>query len=239
MAVPTVATEPSLLVIGAAPYSLGTAVAQIARTQYEFASVDTAGISGEAVKLDVTQSLRIKEVLDQCQPDIIVCTVGVNVPTPVDDPWLPTRLMDSFVTNVTGPMDVLRHFLNSQVREGREGMVKRFVAISSNSAHIPRRGSMAYCASKAGLSMALRVAARELGGAGCVVWGYEPGLLAGTPMTEQTERDFPDVGLLHRMRGVDPDGIPVQDLARRIVHDVATFSVAHNGVIYPFDAGEI
>jgi NAD(P)-dependent dehydrogenase (short-subunit alcohol dehydrogenase family) len=239
-----VATDerPALLVIGAAPDSLGTAVATLARTQYDFASVTTAGISGEPVKLDVTHSLRIKEVLDEYRPDIVVCTVGVNVPADIADPWLPTRLMDSFVTNVTGPLDVLRHFTFSQLRPERGDSLKRFVAISSNSARIPRTRSLPYCASKAALSMALRVAARELAGEDVVVWGYEPGLLAGTPMTQETVRQA-EIGrltpTLHRMKGVRPQGIPVTDLATRILSDVANFSVAHNGNIYPFDAGEI
>lgn len=117
-------------------------------------------------------------------------------------------------------------------------MVKRFVAISSNSAHIPRRGSMPYCASKAALSMALRVAARELANKNVAVWGYEPGLLAGTPMSEQTRRDF-GTDPLHRMPGVSWEGLPVGDLAQQIVQDISTFSVAHNGLMIPFDGGEL
>jgi NAD(P)-dependent dehydrogenase (short-subunit alcohol dehydrogenase family) len=234
--------RPSLLVIGAAPHSLGIVLAQMARTQYDFASVTTAGISGEPIKLDVTHSLRIKEVLDEVRPDIVLCTVGVNVPADVADPYLPARMMDSFITNVTGPIDVLRHFTNSQQRPERAGTLKRYVAISSNSARIPRTRSLPYCASKAALSMALRVAARELAGENVVVWGYEPGLLAGTPMTQETIAHA-EVGRLtpslHRMKGVSPEGIPVIDLATRILNDVAHFSVAHNGNIYPFDAGEL
>src|SRR5688500_8412398 len=175
-----------MLVIGAAPNSLGLAWAALPSTQYDYASVTTAGISGEPIKLDVTHSLRIKEVLDQCRPDVVVCTVGVNVPAEVQDAYLPTRMMDSFVTNVTGPTDVLRHCLLSQVRDERRGAVKKSSAISSNSARIPRTRSLPYCASTAALSMALRVAARELAGEGVAVWGYEPGLLAGTPMTQET-----------------------------------------------------
>jgi hypothetical protein len=87
--------------------------------------------------------------------------------------------------------------------------------------------------------MALRVAARELAGK-VQVWGYEPGLLAGTPMTQASAQAFgPGDALLHRMKGVHPQGLPVHDLARRVVADVADFSVAQNGLLVPFDADEL
>jgi len=239
-----------MLVVGAAEGSLGEAVYEEASEGYDFASVNTAGIGEEQIKMDVTHSLRVKEVLQEVQPDIVVCTVGVNVPTEVDDPWLMTKLSDAFMTNVTGPMTLLGQFLHSSVRPGREGAVKKFIAISSNSARIPRTRSLPYCASKAALSMALRVAARELAPEGrCMVWGYEPGLLAGTPMTRATEARL-GVGssteegdyrfpALHRMKGVSSSGLPVEDLAARVVADAANFTVAYNGLIIPFDAGEI
>lgn len=243
-------SRPSLLVVGAAEYSLGEAVFRLAHNDFDFAEINTAGINQEQIKLDVTRTARIGEVLAQVRPDIIICTVGVNTPTYVDDPYLPAKLSDSLMVNVVGPMEILRHFVSSPVRPEREHTVKKFVAVSSNSARIPRTRSLPYCASKAALSMALRVAARELAPAGqCMVWGYEPGLLAGTPMTAQAEQDFGaddpyDGGgyppkAMHRMKGVASTGIPVDDLARRIVTDVATFSVAHNGLIIPFDAGEL
>jgi 2,3-dihydro-2,3-dihydroxybenzoate dehydrogenase len=232
--------RPSLLIIGAAEESLGEALFTMASSNYDFASVHTAGINQEQIKLDVTHSLRISEVLMEVQPDILVCTVGVNRPHEVTAAYLPTIMGDSFMTNVVGPMEVLRHFVLSPVRKNRDHLIKKFVAVSSNSARIPRTRSMSYCASKAALSMALRVAARELAGGGVAVWGYEPGLLAGTPMTKQTAVDFPNAGgLLHRMKGVHPGGIPVTDLAHRILQDVATFSVAQNGLIIPFDGGEV
>lgn len=240
---------PVMLIVGAAEGSLGDAILRMAN-QYDFAAVTTAGINDEEIKLDVTLSARIGEVLQQVQPDVVVCTVGVNTPCAVDDPYLPTKMSDSLMVNVVGPMELLRHFVNSSVRPEREQYTKKFVAISSNSARIPRTKSLPYCASKAALSQALRVAARELAPAGEVmVWGYEPGLLAGTPMTRETETKLGSGGpyengvyapvAMHRMKGVDGSGLPVDDLALRVVNDVATFSVAHNGLIFPFDAGEL
>lgn len=239
----TVATEftPDVLVVGATSGgSLGSAIVdELNVSEWSFGKVYTAGITDEEIRLDLLRGLKIGDVLAEYQPDIVVCTVGINQPVDVTDPSLPAKLYTAFSNNVTGPMDLLRHFVVSPVRPERAKNVKKFVAISSNSARIPRRNSVAYCASKAALSMALRVAARELAGQQVAVWGYEPGLLAGTPMTQNTERDFPPGAVLHRMKGVPLDGIPPADLARRIVQDLATFSYAHNGLIVPFDAGEL
>jgi NAD(P)-dependent dehydrogenase (short-subunit alcohol dehydrogenase family) len=237
------AVPPNVLVVGAAEKSLGAAIAQeLVESEWDFGDVAMAGISGEPFVLDVLRTMRIAEVLAELRPDIVVCTVGLNMPVGVDDQYLGAKMATSFSTNVTGPMEMLRHFIKSPIRPEREGHVKKFVAISSNSARIARRGSVAYCASKAALSMALRVAGRELAPSGKVmVWGYEPGLLDGTPMTQETAEAFPtmaNLGQLHRMPGVPPEGLPPQDLARRIVQDLATFSYAHNGMLFPFDAGE-
>jgi NAD(P)-dependent dehydrogenase (short-subunit alcohol dehydrogenase family) len=232
--------RPDVLVVGADNDSLGAAIVQeLVECEWEFGDVATAGISGERIKLDLLRTTTIGEVVNGYMPDIIVCTAGINVPAGVSDRFLAASLTTSFNTNVLGPMELLRHFVSSPTRPERGDAVKKFVAISSNSARIPRRGSVGYCASKAALSMALRVAARELAPEGKVMaWGYEPGLLDGTPMTRQTGKNFSG-GPLHRMPGVPPEGLPPQDLARRIVQDLATFSYAHNGLMIPFDAGEL
>lgn len=230
-------TEPSMLIVGAAEESLGEAVYRAASEDYGFAAVNTAGISGEQVKLDVTHPSAITEVLANVRPDILVCTVGVNEAAKVTDPYLPLRLTDAFRVNVVGVMELLRHFAVSPVRPERAEYIKKFVAVSSNSARIPRTGSMAYCASKAALSMALRVAAREMAGSPAV-WGYEPGLLAGTPMTRATEEQFPD-SALHRMKGVGEEGLEAKQVANRILSDVANYFPGYNGVMFPLDAGEL
>lgn len=230
---------PDVLVVGAAEGSLGEAIAlELVECEWEFGRVHTAGIGEEAHQLDVLRTARIGEVLNDLKPDILVCTVGLNVPVDVTDAFLSAKMATAFSTNVIGPMELLRQFVKSAIRPERATHVKKFVAISSNSARIARRNSIGYCASKAALSMALRVAARELAPKGEVMaWGYEPGLLDGTPMTRETAKQFPDVAL-HRMPGVPPEGLPPRDLARHIVQDLATFSYAHNGLMIPFDAGE-
>lgn len=224
-----------LLVIGAAPESLGVAIAHEALNgPFHFSKVHTAGISGEEYSLDVHSAVRVRQVLNETQPDAVVCTVGINSPCGVSDEHMSEKFSASFEINVIGTMRVLQELVNISCR----GDNRKFVAISSNSAHIARRYSLAYCASKAALSMALRVAARELASKRKVIaWGYEPGLLADTPMTKQVASDFGGEPL-HRMPGIDLAGIPPLDLARRIITDISIATSAYSGLLIPFDADE-
>jgi NAD(P)-dependent dehydrogenase (short-subunit alcohol dehydrogenase family) len=240
--------KPNVLVVGADMRSLGIHVVQaIKESEWDFGKVTTAGISGEEWKMDLRRGPRVSEVLTKVQPDIVVCTVGVNHPVDITSGFLEVLMKNSFDANVTAVMNLLRHFVASPLRPERVDMIKKFVAISSNSARLPRRNSVAYCASKAALSMALRVAARELAGRDVMVWGYEPGLLDGTPMTHKVLKVFYEKGVdvtqrgvaMHRMPGVPPEGLDPRDLARLIVHDLATAGPAHNGLMIPFDAGEL
>lgn len=237
--------EPTLLVVGAAPFSLGLAVADEALKSYNFSRIFTAGLgNGEALYCDVRNGNSIKECLAEALPTYVVCTVGVNQPAEFLRPGLGLAMQDAFHSNVIGPMELLRHFITSATRHPQEcagKYAKRFVAISSNSARIPRTGSTPYCASKAALSMALRVAARELATHedAPYVWGYEPGLLADTPMTQHLGQDFLAGRPMHRMKGVPARGLPRQELAERIMFDVVYGSPGLNGCMMPFDAGEL
>lgn len=239
---------PTLLVLGAqSGGSLGDYVAETGRSA-GFGRVATAGINDEEFVVDARNSNQLKDLYDAVRPDYVVCTIGINIPKPGHDVYLRTVMMDSFETNVVAPMEALRLFRQAPRQEGHdERWLRKFVVVSSNSARIPRRGSAPYCASKAALSMALRVVARETAQTqeNLQVWGYEPGLLAGTPMTEEILRHFgdPNNGLgvppLHRMPGVGPQGLPPAFLALKIVDDLAHSSAAMHGLLFPFDAGEL
>jgi NAD(P)-dependent dehydrogenase (short-subunit alcohol dehydrogenase family) len=90
-------------------------------------------------------------------------------------------------TNVGGfinLMDVLVHVWHSEDNIGIPGYQKPGIkrglgvcAISSDAATRPMRTSIGYCASKAALDMAIRVAARELGPQGWKVFGVAPGMI--------------------------------------------------------------
>lgn len=228
-----------VLVVGARPYSLGGALLTALEARgYEAVA---AGITGEAHHLDlvVDGMPRIREVLELVGPQHVFCTMGMNL---VDfgalDPfeWYRVHLE----ANVIGPMRLLAAWRAVLAEATTSSALHHYVAVSSNSATVPRQGSAAYCASKAALSQALRCAAREESGGdarGLVVYGYEPGLLAGTPMTERTAEQLPGVPLT-RMRGWRlSEGVPPGALADLMVTGL-TMGASLNGVLVPFDGGE-
>lgn len=223
-----------LLVIGADIDSLGAWIVKTASDDdWGFDEIVTAGISNEDYPMNVVHSVGIRERLADIQPSHIICTVGVNDPASIQDPYLPTTMNSSFAVNCIGPMEVLRHFLNLPAPSPAK---KVFVAISSNSAHIARRGSIAYCATKAALSMALRVAAREEAGKRAYIWGYELGLLAGTPMTNAVAERYPNQPI-SRIPGA-AGGLSVGMVADKVLSDVAGAFIGLNGCMIRMDGGD-
>jgi len=73
----------------------------------------------------------------------------------------------------------------------------RYAVVVSDAAHTPMRGSIAYCVSKAGLEMAVKVMARELAPLWTVV-AVSPGVVDDTGMTNQLAEDIP------KFRGWNP-----------------------------------
>lgn len=65
------------------------------------------------------------------------------------------------------------------------------IAVSSDASERPMRTSAAYCASKAGLNMAIKSAARELASHGIRVMGIAPGMTEGTGMTDYIDTTVP------------------------------------------------
>lgn len=228
---------PKLLVVGAREGSLGERIVSHAWS-LGFRSVVTAGVAGEQNFCEITNKSSIIEVLRETSPDYVVCTVGINEPAGIASHPLREHMANSFHINVIGPMELLRQFLEAPQSAGFQ---KRFVAISSNSARIARTQSIPYCASKAALSMALRAAARETARweqyRRPLIWGYEPGLLADTPMTVETADQFPGMPL-HRMPGVGPEGLNPDTLAARVVRDLVYGGAGQHGAMFSFDAGE-
>lgn len=223
----------SVLVVGSSPDSLGAAVRDA--LQARALRVVTAGITGEERYLDVTDPDNCKDVILRTRPKQIVVTAGINHGFTLRAEGLRGAMHEHMAVNYIGVITVLTAWLEARA-EYSETSNGQFVAISSNSAHIARRGSMAYCASKAALSMALRCAARETAEEGLLVYGYEPGLLAGTPMTQQAAQDFP--GPLHRMPGVGQLGLSTRDFARTIATNLQHPNQALHGAMLRLDAGE-
>lgn len=118
-------------------------------------------------------------VLEECQPDSVVYSVGINE---LEWSWALER--ESFErimrANVWGFINVLRTLQTTS----RPYSV---LAITSDAAYRPMRTSMAYCASKAALDMAIRVASRELAAEGWRINGLAPGKVEGTAMTKYVD----------------------------------------------------
>src|SRR6478609_7455528 len=87
-------------------------------------------------------------------------------------------------TDLTGPFLCARQAARRMVAAGRGG---RIVNVTSVHEHVPRVGSAAYCAAKAGLGMLTKVLALELAEFGITVNAVAPGEIA-TEMTGQQER---------------------------------------------------
>lgn len=227
-------SAPLVLVVGAQRGSLGQHVSEVAEGT-GFTALE-AGVAGEPVYLDVRDDVSIHRVLSKWQPEHIVCTAGINPPHEVP---LSHAMEEAFAVNATGPMRLLAAFHAQTRAKEPVGAWRHFVAVSSNSAHVARSKSLAYCASKAALSMAIRCAAREIvrDETGLLTWCVEPGLLDGTPMTRDTEAGFE--GALHRIPGLAPrEGLEPLNVARFIVTALHAGGHEMNGVCLRLDGGE-
>lgn len=219
------------LIIGAAEASLGQAIVDRAGVRNQ--KVLTAGIQDEALWMDVTVADSVKFAIKSAVDIAImagerinlVVTAGINVPCHIDETETFRR---NYEVNVFGLQNVL---------SAVGGLAYAFASvqvISSNSAHIARRGSVGYCSSKAAVSSMVRCVARDWGG-NPLLFGYEPGLLVGTPMTRQTEAKFGPSQT--RMVGA-PGGLRPDQLAHRVVYDALTPWQGLNGTMARLDAGE-
>lgn len=226
--------KPVAIVVGARHGSLGDHIVTSLQAAETEVTVYRAGLATEEVHLDATDYDRAVEVFRQLEPTHVVCTVGRNQGGPVyGDDWAGLA-EDLMAVNYLAPMKLLAAF-----EWYLDGMPGTFVAVSSNSAHIARSSSAAYCASKAALSMGLRCAARDFSRAGkpLRVWGYEPGALLGTPMTKAVARGLGSDVAMSRML-TNPAGLPVAAVARTVARDLLDASDVLHGTMVRLDNGE-
>jgi NAD(P)-dependent dehydrogenase (short-subunit alcohol dehydrogenase family) len=217
-----------LLIWGARKKSIGDAVRKMWIDMFDHATVTTAGISGEEDFLvNTSDEEEVNAIYEKVKPKFVLCTIGRNETLEEYGGPLEGWLQDMFDANVTTPMSLLNTWLEHDIPAGAQ-----YIVISSNSAHIPRSNSMAYCATKAALSMAVRCAARDLQKAGfdLTVYGWEPGLVKGTPMSEGRDGT--------RMLGL-PQGISRRSLAHQIVGAMAFGGAEYSGTLIRLDNGEV
>lgn len=227
------ASPPVVLVVGARRGSLGDAV--VTELHAKGLSAYRAGITDEPLRLDIADRGNVWDILHTVDPTHVVCTVGMNQPTPFySDDFYDTHATDHAVTNYLLPMYLLNAYAGYLA-----DMPGSFVAISSNSAHVARSNSAAYCASKAALSMGLRCAARDASRAGkpLRIWGYEPGALTGTPMTQVVQKGLGKDAPMSRMLTA-PAGLATAAVARVVARDLLDSGDVLHGCMVRLDNGE-
>lgn len=128
---------------------------------------------------DVRDLEWISSAIAAHSPTHVIYSVGVNQ---LD--WIKDTTLQDFSTlfgvNVWG-------FVSTIQELQKLGYPCSVVAVTSDAARRPMRTSLAYCASKAALDMAVRVASRELAPEGWRINGVAPGKVSGTPMTEYVD----------------------------------------------------
>lgn len=227
-----------LLVLGARPNSIGYEIERAARQDGWLTK--TAGVSNENLHVDVQNMRVLSELFHQQHWNAVVCTVGINGQSSIMNSRYLKVLDDHMATNFQGVMAALHLWVQSWRGVGMPiNGHPQFVVISSNSAHIARSMSSAYCASKAALSMAVRCVGREMASWNLSVYGYEPGWVSGTPMSKEVDRRIQSGQPRHRIPGSRE--LSARELARIVVDNMMAMDRGAgflNGCMIRLDGGE-
>lgn len=178
-----------LWVIGAMGSNLGMAVAHVANEDWYYKEIITTdtGVDVTNQELLVRYLTNIRKSSPETGVDIAYCA-GINILDAIRDVD-EVNLWQTFNVNVMGFIRVMqaveRVYYNDAAKLAevvRPQIRTNVVAVASDAARTPMRRSITYCASKAALVQAVRVAAREL--APYVrVNAVSPAIIEGTPMT--------------------------------------------------------
>lgn len=133
---------------------------------------------------------------------VLINNAGVVAPVAPLEAVDPDALEKSLLVNLAAPMRLMRRFL--RMAEGIAPLA-RIVNISSGAGRRPVSGWSAYCAAKAGLDMASRVAALEAQSRGRAVEvvSLAPGVIDTAmqdAIREAAPEDFADVERFRRMK---------------------------------------
>lgn len=170
----------SVWVIGGTS-GIGAAVASLLEERLENPSA-----TGKDV--DVTFPEELAHYQRRCGPwDGVVFSAGTNQLSWIRDITQSERraIME---TNYGGFVNLLKVLL----QDSRQRPIP-IVAVSSDAGRRPMRTSLAYCASKAALNMAVQCAARELGPKGWRINAIAPGMTDRTEMTAYIDRQVPAI----------------------------------------------
>lgn len=135
---------------------------------------------------DVTRDALIWPFLDRHAPfDEVVFCAGIQRIEPLGDmSEAATEIIEVNLVGFLRVVNALAHF--------QKGHRTSIVAVVSDASRTAMRGSIAYCASKAGLAHAVRCAAREM----APLWrvnGVSPAVVADTPMTAYIDSTVPKI----------------------------------------------
>jgi NAD(P)-dependent dehydrogenase (short-subunit alcohol dehydrogenase family) len=140
-------------------------------------------VTGENV--DVTDPIAIRSFIDRHTPfDEVVYCAGIQRLGFLGH-YIRQNVKKIFAVNVLGFINVL-----DTLRMVQASQPLSVVAIVSDASHVAMRGSIGYCASKAALAQAIRVAARETA-PDWRVNGVSPGVVADTPMSDYIDKMVP------------------------------------------------
>lgn len=141
-------------------------------------------------QLDVTNRYDLGDYFSKFEFDRIVYCAGIQTLTMLGSGEVAELSSEIFHVNVMGFISMLDAIA---VHHNRSRPLS-IVAVVSDAARVPMRGSINYCASKAALAMAIRCGARELA-PWCRVNGVSPTVVFDTPMTRYIDGEVP------RLRG--------------------------------------
>ena len=139
-------------------------------------------------EVDVTREDTLWDYITEVEPTHVVYSAGVNYLDWIEDIH-PEKFAEIMAVNLWGFVSTVQALM----RTWRESDTMSIVAITSDAAYRPMRTSLAYCASKAALDMAIRCASRELAPRGWRINGVAPGKVADTPMTEYVDKRVMEV----------------------------------------------
>jgi NAD(P)-dependent dehydrogenase (short-subunit alcohol dehydrogenase family) len=164
---------------------------------------------GAAFEVDLADAAALERACDRVEARIrgkryekavLVNNAGVVAPVAPLDAADPGELARNIAVNLTAPMLLMRRFL--RMTEGVA--IRRVINISSGAGRRPISGWSAYCAAKAGLDMASRVAALEAQSRGHAVEvvSLAPGVI--------------DTGMQGAVRGASPEQFADVERFRRM-----------------------
>lgn len=162
----------------------GIGAATVANLQHMGESVI---VSGKEVDVQVKRNIKLFAEGFRAGLTGVIFSAGTNYLE-----WLgnmdPGQTREVLDTNLLGFINLMDY-----LAEKKELGPLRVVAVSSDASERPMRTSIAYCASKAGLNMAVKVAARELGPWGWKINAVSPGMTAPTGMSLYIDERVPEV----------------------------------------------